>query len=96
MTSFGARNFQLNTGHVVAESVAAGWRSGKEKESDLTIELVVALGGRKTYDRTPDFLRLADAIKLLRLLGELHVEVHEVERHGGDICCQQRLPRIGV
>lgn len=35
-------------------------------------------------------LWLADAVELLRLVGELHVEVHEVERHGGDVRGQQR------
>ena len=29
-------------------------------------------------------------------VGVLHVEVHEVEGHGGDVRGQQRLPRVGV
>jgi nitrogen fixation protein len=37
-------------------------------------------------------LRLPDPVKLPRLLGDPHVEVHEVEGHGGDVRGEERGP----
>jgi hypothetical protein len=46
--------------------------------------------GPRLWRSPPRPLRLPDAIKLPRLLRDPHVEIHEVEGHGGDVRLDER------